>query len=397
MSFLFSWLQLFLRQWVRRERALVLIATFISLLASACATTGEMGYRPVNTCDASDYPSGFPGCLPASGHFCDASAESDHETDRPDPRYNGQTLSLLPSKESLGAAQPKCPPNVTRLVQEQDEKHARDGAEDVGRQMGVIMARCENLLQQLTHYPDGTLKQWYLDNPASLGHVLTSCANALETVPAIPTFEDFHLAKAAKEGFEKGYEAGVDEVANQLLLIELAVDVIEMIVLPELVLAEAVLTQAIRRSVMALRRMPIFIPGAVGGVGAFVKLAPTAVAKAVVRGSSKALARAMKLARKIRLPGEFAHHIVAHGDDRAAGALKILDTFGVGVDDAVNGVFLPGFKKSPNPHGKAVHGNLHTNRYYKRVETLLEGAKSKADVERVLREIANKLENGLVP
>jgi hypothetical protein len=263
--------------------------------------------------------------------------------------------------------------------------------------MGVIMARCENLLQQLTHYPDGTLKQWYLDNQASLGHVLNSCANALATVPEIPTFDDFHLAKAAKEGFEKGYEAGVDEVANQLLLIELAVDVIEMIVLPELVLAEAVLTQAIRRSVMALRRMPIFIPGAVGGVGAFVKLAPTAMAKAVARGSSKVLARAMKLAGKIRLPGEFAHHIVAHGDHRARDALDILDRFGIKVDDAINGVFLPGFKKSPNPHGKAVHGNLHTDAYYDAVNNLLRGAKTRADVEGILRQIAHGLEKGVLP
>ena len=58
-------------------------------------------------------------------------------------------------------------------------------------------------------------------------------------------------------------------------------------------------------------------------------------------GSARLLGRNMKLAGMIRLPGEFAHHIVAHGADKAERALAILQRFGIGVDDAVNGVLDP--------------------------------------------------------
>ncbi|MBK9262018.1 MAG: AHH domain-containing protein [Polyangiaceae bacterium] len=128
-----------------------------------------------------------------------------------------------------------------------------------------------------------------------------------------------------------------------------------------------------------------------------LKGVPRAAAKAVVTGSSRVLGDNMKRVGLERLAGEFAHHIVAHGDDRAKDAVKLLKKFHIDVDDAVNGVYLPGYKTSPNPHGKAVHGNLHTNAYYEAVDTVLKGANTQAEVIQRLRFIAHNLEHGILP
>jgi A nuclease family of the HNH/ENDO VII superfamily with conserved AHH len=273
----------------------------------------------------------------------------------------------------------------------------KEGVHAIAKQIGVATAKCENLVEQLTHYADGTLRRWYLEDPTALGEVLDICAAELDKISTIPTFEDDWLAMAAKEAFEKGYGAGVDEVANRMLVIELAVDAIEMILVPELFLLEMAATRAIRASMASLRRMPIFVPGAMNGIGVFMTVAPKVVAKTVAEGSAKVLARAMKLVGKIRLPGEFCHHIVAHGAERAKPALAILKKFGINVDEAVNGVFLPGFEKSLNPLKKAVHGNLHKNSYYDAVNEMLKDANSPAEVRRILRDIALDLEKGIVP
>jgi len=325
--------------------------------------------------------------------FCkEAPTEAERSAD--DLKHFGQ---FFPSQQALGSNQPVCPPNATRLVQEEDRKHVKEGMEALGEQIGVVLTECEQRVELLTHYPDGTFRRWYLEDPSGLKVVLASCAAELEKIPEVPTFEDRHLAIAAASAFEKGYEAGADQVANRLLVLELAIDAIEMIVFPELFVAEVAATRAIRTAMSGLRRMPIFVPGAVNGIGVFMKVAPKAVVKTVARGSSRVLARAMKAVGKFRLAGEFCHHIVAHGDARAKAALDVLDKFGIGVDEAVNGVFLPGFKTSPNPLKKAVHGNLHTKKYYEAVNKMLDEATSPADARRVLKEIAENLEKGIVP
>ena len=378
---------------------LAILATFLAVSTPSCATVPAYVYREGNTCNVDGSKPGFPDCLPPSGFYCSRRQEiaDPAASGISNRRYISQSVTLLPSKAALGPAQPVCPPNSTRLVQEQDLKRVKEGVHDIAKQIGAATAKCEFLVEQLTHYPDGTFKRWYLKDPSGLGFLLDVCAAELDKIPTIPTFDDEWLAMAAKEAFEKGYGAGVDEVANRLFVIELAVDAIEMIVVPELVLAEMVATKAIRASIAGLRRMPIFVPGAMDGIGVLMKVAPKAVAKTVKRGSSRVLARAMKLVGKFRLPGEFCHHIVAHGDDRAKQALDVLDKFGIDVDDAVNGVFLPGFKTSPNPLKKAVHGNVHTNAYYTAINNRLGDAKSPYQARRILQEIADELEKGIVP
>ena len=69
---------------------------------------------------------------------------------------------------------------------------------------------------------------------------------------------------------------------NRLLLIDLAVATLEVAVTGGAELIEVAVTRGLRLSLSAARRMPIFIPGAIGGAGAFLKNAPRAVTSAKI-------------------------------------------------------------------------------------------------------------------
>jgi hypothetical protein len=83
--------------------------------------------------------------------------------------------------------------------------------------------------------------------------------------------------------------------------------------------------------------------------------------------SSRALARALEVAGHVRAPGAAAHHLVPGGAKAAGPAREVLGKFGIGINDAANGVFL----------GGSVHSGIHTNAYYETVNELLGGATSR--------------------
>ncbi|MBO1269295.1 AHH domain-containing protein [Arthrobacter cavernae] len=92
-----------------------------------------------------------------------------------------------------------------------------------------------------------------------------------------------------------------------------------------------------------------------------------------------------------------AHHIVAWNAKRAASGRDVLSTFGIGIDDAVNGVFLPRSSKSSNPTGAAVHSRIHTKDYYEQVNDLLQGASSTDEVIDALDYVRSRLLSGGFP
>ncbi len=81
-----------------------------------------------------------------------------------------------------------------------------------------------------------------------------------------------------------------------------------------------------------------------------------------------------------------AHHIVAGSgySEAALEAQKILSKFGIGPDDAVNGVFLP----------KSIHAPLYTKRYFEKVNFALREAGSKNEAIGILEDIADQLKAG---
>jgi hypothetical protein len=89
-------------------------------------------------------------------------------------------------------------------------------------------------------------------------------------------------------------------------------------------------------------------------------------------------------------PGAAAHHIVAGTAQRAADARAVLDEYGVDINAAENGVWLPASGSTPDPWG-AVHSTVHTNSYYSSVNEQLAEVKSYEDVVAVLENISADL------
>jgi hypothetical protein len=104
----------------------------------------------------------------------------------------------------------------------------------------------------------------------------------------------------------------------------------------------------------------------------------------------------MQAAGIVRPTDTAAHHIVAANDPRAARARGILAGAGIGINDAVNGVYLPANQNAPNPTGANVHSPLHTRRYHQEVETRLLN-RGNQSVQSVLQQIRQDLQNGTFP
>jgi len=108
------------------------------------------------------------------------------------------------------------------------------------------------------------------------------------------------------------------------------------------------------------------------------------IIKAERSASSRILRRNLIEAGYAAQPGSVTHHMVAGADRRAANARAILQRYGIGIDDAENGVFLPG----------TVHAGVHGDTYYQRVDALLTNATSREEVIAVLNDIRYQLQTG---
>ncbi|MFE3270833.1 AHH domain-containing protein [Streptomyces sp. NPDC059215] len=91
------------------------------------------------------------------------------------------------------------------------------------------------------------------------------------------------------------------------------------------------------------------------------------------------------------------HHIVAGNSPKAAPARAQLDLFGIGINDAENGVWLPRSSSSPNPNGLSVHSRIHTNDYYNHVNDLMSGARNRDEALDVIQHVRRQLLDGYWP
>jgi len=115
------------------------------------------------------------------------------------------------------------------------------------------------------------------------------------------------------------------------------------------------------------------------------------------RPSSRALARYLEISGVKRPPGYAAHHIVAGDAAAAVEARSVLNRFGIGINDAVNGVFLPANRATQVIAGKTFHSTLHTDAYFEAVNEALREATTKQEVIEILRRIGKALEAGEYP
>jgi hypothetical protein len=114
--------------------------------------------------------------------------------------------------------------------------------------------------------------------------------------------------------------------------------------------------------------------------------------------STRKLSRNMVKAGIDRPAGTAAHHIVPAGlkKFRSAGkARSILSRFGISVENAANGVYLP--SNFDDAVKAAYHGTLHSKRYFDEVLKRLQKARSKEEALIILNQIRNDLLAGNFP
>ncbi len=105
----------------------------------------------------------------------------------------------------------------------------------------------------------------------------------------------------------------------------------------------------------------------------------------------------MEAAGVKRPPGTDAHHIVAASADGASPARGVLRRFGVDIDDAANGVFLPSNSNVVTAAPGSIHSTVHTKAYYDKVNDLLLMAGSRQDVIATLHLLRRLLLAGQFP
>jgi A nuclease family of the HNH/ENDO VII superfamily with conserved AHH len=115
------------------------------------------------------------------------------------------------------------------------------------------------------------------------------------------------------------------------------------------------------------------------------------------RPSSRALGVALEASGVPRPEGYAAHHITAGADPRAEIARGVLEKFGIGINDVVNGVFLPANRATQVIAGETIHAPLHTKDYYDAVNEALKKATTKQEVIDILRDIGQALQAGDYP
>lgn len=113
---------------------------------------------------------------------------------------------------------------------------------------------------------------------------------------------------------------------------------------------------------------------------------------------SRALGKALESAGFVRLAGEHAHHIVPGAHRGAGPARRVLQRFGIDIDSANNGAFLPGYGSTPNPRGALPHlGATNSTAYIDAVNSRLLGVTSRTGALRELASIRYDLLAGRMP
>lgn len=97
--------------------------------------------------------------------------------------------------------------------------------------------------------------------------------------------------------------------------------------------------------------------------------------------SSRELGRNLEDAGFVRQAGDHAHHIVPGADPRAAEARRILEREGIGINEADNGVFLPG----------GTHLATHSKGYYESLTAALQRAEPGA-----VRDVLNRIHDQIL-
>ena len=132
-----------------------------------------------------------------------------------------------------------------------------------------------------------------------------------------------------------------------------------------------------------------------GGLPLPARVLVNALDGLVFKSDSEKLSDSLKGAGYTRPDDTDAHHIIPVKAGKLDDVRAKLDSFGIGRNDAPNGVYLPGVKGS-EAEG-AYHTSLHSNKYYDQLREDFRGVNSKSDALDVLDRIRGRLLDGTYP
>lgn len=116
----------------------------------------------------------------------------------------------------------------------------------------------------------------------------------------------------------------------------------------------------------------------------------------LLKNNSQKLADNMyKHGMGLKSNGYAAHHIIPATDKKAKIARDILSLYGIDINDAINGVYLPTYRDKTSTQG-IEHNGRHPESYSEKISILIEDAHNiggKNGVLNKLKDIKNKLEN----
>ena len=326
---------------------------------------------------------------------------------------------------------PRMAPTTQESISILQRNIAYMSAREQARKIAKALTLAEADMKSVLNHDRGWFKRAFTSDPGSIEQIQQRVADQLDSIEPAPEYGQCELDMLSIEGFKDGFAEGKFDVQAKLFAIDASIFVLEVVAL-EIALgplggAKAIVSvvgkgakvvttvagkgsqllaytstkggQALAAAMKRLENLPIFIPGAAGGVG-FVMKAGRA-AKSMSQYNAKILETAMFLEAKIlkkdlvKLATDQTHHIVAQAAEKAKFARAKLAEFGININHPANGVFLPATLTSPNPKGSIVHAILsNNNAYYKKVEKLLGDCKSQAEALQVLRRIGETLEDG---
>jgi hypothetical protein len=170
----------------------------------------------------------------------------------------------------------KCMAPKAVSAREETIRAARGAGEHLGRQYGAAFGELKKTIALLpTMGPGIGLQHFLKTRPDFVLELLTGLNKHLDAIPDLPLYDDEELAKAAFQGFQQGFGNQMAQAQIEGLALFGVFEMVHIAVTAGASLVEAPAARAFEATFARLRRIPIFIPGTVGGAGFFLRVQKT--------------------------------------------------------------------------------------------------------------------------
>jgi hypothetical protein len=249
----------------------------------------------------------------------DGTKEGEKNTaEDPFERVQGEGRSGLCGERSIaapapGMKKPEPPPPggkdyaASKAIEQ--ARHAALDAERVGVELGGKFGKAigdaQEALKTLNRLAAGALPRILKSNPKFVDELQSGLAQKLNAIPELPAYADPKLAEIVRKGFERGLGYGLADAKLKATAVYLAAEVALTLSGSAAILAQRAGTTALRAALARLKGMPVFVPGAIEGGGAFFRLPKPQIAQ-VARGVTTAQQVAGKISGSLKCFGRCA-------------------------------------------------------------------------------------------